>query len=583
MEGVLVAYDRTVRDMDGSVIQFQYGEDGLDVAKTPYLRKPQFNFIAQNYKKYSKKYFGKVKTEPDSISSDVEELEKQNIKFIKRMMKNKWEEARVGGIERVQAFNDFLKNLPQMVEIEKNIKLIKKERHFTEERAQQIRRLSVQYNLMAVMAWHPVIIKKIKFDSEGNERKREYNLNPTAKDLKKDLKVFVPGRPESNQRGYLFPDQHPMTEENRLLWVQKRRMYDPPMSILSPDVHLGSTSEVFSAHVNNYKHQDVNMTELMQNLLFEKYRRSLVDPGDQVGLVVAQSIGEPSTQMTLNTFHLAGKSDVNITLGIPRLRELVMTAPTLVKTPSMEIPFHSHIKQQQAEDFLKSLASIRLSDIITRIECSEKMKARKVGKSTLATIKISLGSQICRNKGINSVKILKDFMEERFFLKFKMTLKAFEKALEKRQLIYQQTARQINAEVKRKKAGEEEGVEDDQPDDVEAEGVVEYGDSDREGADDEEPTRPDSETPSDDGFHEENSEQNEPEINLEGDFEIEDKRRIGELTRKFDLENYKCSYDQDNPYCEFDMFKTSQQERIDFVHVTRKVVEGLQIQGKANN
>lgn len=49
-----------------------------------------------------------------------------------------------------------------------------------------------------------------------------------------------------------------------------------------------------------------------------KYQRSLCQPGESVGLVAAQSIGEPSTQMTLNTFHFAGRGEMNVTLGIPR-------------------------------------------------------------------------------------------------------------------------------------------------------------------------------------------------------------------------------------------------------------------------
>lgn len=51
----------------------------------------------------------------------------------------------------------------------------------------------------------------------------------------------------------------------------------------------------------------------------------MVEPGENVGLLAAQSIGEPSTQMTLNTFHFAGRGEMNVTLGIPRLRELLMT------------------------------------------------------------------------------------------------------------------------------------------------------------------------------------------------------------------------------------------------------------------
>ena len=50
-------------------------------------------------------------------------------------------------------------------------------------------------------------------------------------------------------------------------------------------------------------------------LMWLKYLRTLVDPGEPVGTLAAQSVGEPSTQMTLNTFHLAGHGSVNVTLG----------------------------------------------------------------------------------------------------------------------------------------------------------------------------------------------------------------------------------------------------------------------------
>lgn len=66
-----------------------------------------------------------------------------------------------------------------------------------------------------------------------------------------------------------------------------------------------------------------------------KYKFGMVEPGESVGCAAAQSIGEPSTQMTLNTFHLAGHGGANLTLGIPRLRELLMTSTDKIKTPIM--------------------------------------------------------------------------------------------------------------------------------------------------------------------------------------------------------------------------------------------------------
>jgi DNA-directed RNA polymerase I subunit RPA1 len=48
LEGLVVNYDLTVRDSDGSVVQFRYGEDSLDVCKSRYLNKSQLGFLADN-------------------------------------------------------------------------------------------------------------------------------------------------------------------------------------------------------------------------------------------------------------------------------------------------------------------------------------------------------------------------------------------------------------------------------------------------------------------------------------------------------------------------------------------------------
>ncbi len=67
-----------------------------------------------------------------------------------------------------------------------------------------------------------------------------------------------------------------------------------------------------------------------------RYRRAEVDPHESVGILAAQSIGEPGTQMTLRTFHYAGVAEMNVTLGLPRLIELV-DARRVPSTPMMTI------------------------------------------------------------------------------------------------------------------------------------------------------------------------------------------------------------------------------------------------------
>ena len=68
----------------------------------------------------------------------------------------------------------------------------------------------------------------------------------------------------------------------------------------------------------------------------DEYRNSLAEPGESVGLVTAESIGEPGTQMTLNTFHFAGVSEMNVTTGLPRLIE-ILDARKTISTNMMEI------------------------------------------------------------------------------------------------------------------------------------------------------------------------------------------------------------------------------------------------------
>ena len=64
--------------------------------------------------------------------------------------------------------------------------------------------------------------------------------------------------------------------------------------------------------------------------------QAMAMPGEMIGTVAAQSIGEPTTQMTLNTFHFAGVSAKNVTLGVPRLTEIINIAKS-IKTPSLTV------------------------------------------------------------------------------------------------------------------------------------------------------------------------------------------------------------------------------------------------------
>ncbi|KFK35011.1 hypothetical protein AALP_AA5G222600 [Arabis alpina] len=113
----------------------------------------------------------------------------------------------------------------------------------------------------------------------------------------------------------------------------------------------------------------VGQEELLK-LVKSKFFASLAQPGEPVGVLAAQSVGEPSTQMTLNTFHLAGRGEMNVTLGIPRLQEILMTAAVDIKTPIMTCPLLKGKTNDHAKAITDKLRKIMVADVIKSMELS---------------------------------------------------------------------------------------------------------------------------------------------------------------------------------------------------------------------
>ncbi|MDN7012055.1 DNA-directed RNA polymerase subunit A'' [Methanoculleus sp. FWC-SCC3] len=80
----------------------------------------------------------------------------------------------------------------------------------------------------------------------------------------------------------------------------------------------------------------VEQFEQILAMVFSEYQKSRIEPCEAVGVVAAQSIGEPGTQMTMRTFHYAGVAEINVTLGLPRLIE-IMDARREPSTPTMAV------------------------------------------------------------------------------------------------------------------------------------------------------------------------------------------------------------------------------------------------------
>ncbi len=110
--------------------------------------------------------------------------------------------------------------------------------------------------------------------------------------------------------------------------------------------------DLSKAYVKNDLTDD-ELAELIRKLKMA-YDRAHVEAGEAVGTVAAQSVGEPGTQMTMRTFHYAGVTELNVTLGLPRLIEIV-DARKEIATPTMDIYFDED--RRDDEEFVRTLAN----------------------------------------------------------------------------------------------------------------------------------------------------------------------------------------------------------------------------------
>lgn len=282
-------YDMTVRDSDNSVIQFMYGEDGMDIGRSQFLKTKQFQFLADNAKSIvpDASLIAKLKER-----SDFDGVTKQKKKIRSWLKRNP-----IPSKHRETSFQNFSREILADIEIPNPNKLSKKNGR---------RKIDQQI---------------VKLWSEADdEQKSKYS------------KKCQP-------------------------------CPDPVASKYQPDSNYGSISEHLEGLLTSYLKSTENNS--FKDVIAVKTMRALVAPGEPVGLLAAQSIGEPSTQMTLNTFHFAGRGEMNVTLGIPRLREILMFATDNIKTPSLDIPFKKHKNMvQNAEWLRKKMIRVTVADVL---------------------------------------------------------------------------------------------------------------------------------------------------------------------------------------------------------------------------
>ncbi|MBN1544158.1 DNA-directed RNA polymerase subunit A'' [Candidatus Woesearchaeota archaeon] len=182
---------------------------------------------------------------------------------------------------------------------------------------------------------------------------------------------------------------------------------------------------------------DRKKAEEILERVHQEFMNACVDPGESVGLIAAESIGEQGTQMTLNTFHYAGVAEMNVTVGLPRLIE-VLDGRKNISTPMMEIylkaPYNKgkDIKQialSIKENKLKDIASefsINVAELIVEVALDEQKvnaigidmaKVKKAVEKALKDFNIKTKDNIIsirssKDEGLNELYKLKEKIKE---------------------------------------------------------------------------------------------------------------------------------------------------------------------------
>jgi DNA-directed RNA polymerase I subunit RPA1 len=327
LEELKVCYDHTVRDGEGGVVQFLYGEDGIDPMKAAHLdgSSTTLQYMARNHKALAKRHIALPRSTLDLAEADCNQTEL---------------------IE---------KNSPKL--FEKGAFVHARKLKFGDE----WRRGAL------CCGWHPAQITKVR--SGG----KLFDLQYTEDDSKVSK---VPIEVDFSYAG----GRHTKALSS-MCTIIKPAVRDPILSDTSKNRgghRIGSSGACVSEKIagdladaimnddklkSAMKSNNLSAAELKQ-VVSAKYSSALVAPGEAVGCIAAQSIGAPSTQMTLNTFHLAG-AGANVTLGIPRLREIIMTASRTLKTPTMSVPLRSSVSDKDALKLTRYFTRLTLSELIS--------------------------------------------------------------------------------------------------------------------------------------------------------------------------------------------------------------------------
>ncbi|XP_047984620.1 DNA-directed RNA polymerase II subunit RPB1-like [Leguminivora glycinivorella] len=274
MESIMVHYDGTVRNSVNQVIQLRYGEDGLTEEMVESQNLPT---IKLSNKAFQNNFKFDISNEEylSSLFNDNVRKELMESGYVISEIENEWEQLNKDRHDLRQIFRSGDSKVVLPCNLKRMIWNVQRTFHINKKMPTDLSPSKVIHGVKDLLKKCIIVVGDDNISKQANE-------NATM--------LF-----QCLVRSTLCTKQ--MVEEHRL------------------------TSEAFDCLIGEIE---------------TRFQQALVDPGEMVGALAALSLGEPATQMTLNTFHFAGVSSKNVTLGVPRLNELINISKK-PKAPSLTV------------------------------------------------------------------------------------------------------------------------------------------------------------------------------------------------------------------------------------------------------
>lgn len=346
MEDLKIATDYTVRNECGQIVQFLYGEDGFDPV---HIERQTISTLSKTLMQLQDEYILHANFPWETLlTAEASE----NVR-------------KVSHLHGEDTFNEVFKD---------HFKQIVKDRDFVIEKINQFEQNSTVY--------HPINLKRLLLTVQ--------NKFPNIQG-KSDLEpLYVLRRlKELCEKMSIQRNAYARDTIHNLMFINIRATYSPKQLMKKGITKLGF--------------------DYMFEYCLMKFHKSVGTYGEAVGTIAAQSIGEPATQLTLNTFHFAGVSSKSkVVRGVPRLKE-VLNVSKSIKNPVATIYLNKDISsdKQKASGILNDMEITTIRDVIlssevvfspVRHNIEDEDKTQLSREDVLLNIYDEFHSEICKNE-----------------------------------------------------------------------------------------------------------------------------------------------------------------------------------------